>query len=671
MFCPSCHQRVNFPFKIGPKMSFGKINLSCSCKNGLVIVEGTGKPIITAKNLTKSKKSVVSKVQRIKKEKKKKLINTIVYDLKVRTSKGLVDISSIKKGDRILGDKGKYNTVLEADPGQSEGTFYKINNTVILFSEQTIIANNNGKHVRLLEVGDTIYGLKGKKIKVKTIKKVKETFYFYKLKINGDHTYYLNDILVHNASRFWVGGTAGWTTLNLTSWSISTGGVGGATVPGAGDTANFDASSGGGTVTPNYNMSLGNLNMGAFGGTLDFSVNNNSPTISGAFNCSGTGVRTFKAGTGTWTMTGTVSVVWQLSVITNLTATVSGCTITMSGNGAQITGGSLTYGIVNFTGGGVNVIGSTNTFGTLSYTGVGASDSFQINQNQIVTGTLTITGNSSSNKVAIMTSAAGTLRTFTFGSASFTNIASWTDISLTQNASGGSWTLNEALNLASASVFPILSIGQGSFSAGSFNITAGSLASTGSSTRSISLGSSLVSLYGNSGNVLSLASTGLTITAGTSTIKLTDTSNANITFVGASFTLNNVYYSRGASTGNITSSGNYTVNNIKDDGTAAHSVLFTAGQTFTFSSWNISGTAGNLITLNSTTTAVANIVNAGEANVSADYLKIQHIVSTPVTPGIIFYAGRNSVNNQNVDSTGSGISFGAPGDINGNMFMLM
>lgn len=51
------------------------------------------------------------------------------------------------------------------------------------------------------------------------------------------------------ATRFWVGGTGTWDNANTANWSATSGGASGASVPVAGDTANFDANSGSGTCT--------------------------------------------------------------------------------------------------------------------------------------------------------------------------------------------------------------------------------------------------------------------------------------------------------------------------------------------------------------------------------------------------------------------------------------
>lgn len=74
------------------------------------------------------------------------------------------------------------------------------------------------------------------------------------------------------ALRYWVGGTGTWDNVNTANWSTSSGGSGGASVPGSSDTVIIDSNSGGGTVTfQNYsatayaglNVTAGTLNISA------------------------------------------------------------------------------------------------------------------------------------------------------------------------------------------------------------------------------------------------------------------------------------------------------------------------------------------------------------------------------------------------------------------------
>jgi hypothetical protein len=179
----------------------------------------------------------------------------------------------------------------------------------------------------------------------------------------------------------------------------------------------------------------------------------------------------------------------------------------------------------------------------------------------------------------------------------------------------------------------------------------------------LTLGSAIHLITGTSGTTWRF-NVGATLNANTSTLKFTDTANGNITFTGGGATYNNVYFSRGASTGNITISGNNTFADFKDDGSIAHSILFTAASTQTFTTFTVSGTAGQLITLNSTTTGTYTLTAPSRSNlspVSCDYLDIYHSVATQANT---WYAGVNSNSTHQATATaGSGWIFTAPAAI--------
>lgn len=182
----------------------------------------------------------------------------------------------------------------------------------------------------------------------------------------------------------------------------------------------------------------------------------------------------------------------------------------------------------------------------------------------------------------------------------------------------------------------------------------------------LTMGSGTWTLTGT-GTVWNISTTNLTFSANTATIKITDTTNTAITFAGGGATAyNNLWFSRGASTASNTISGSNTFVDFKDTGTAAHSILFTAGTTQTVTTFTVSGSSGNVITLNSTTTATFALTKSGSGIISRDYLNIQHSVVSPSTS--TWYAGNNSVNNQGVATAGSGWIFtGPPG---GNFFLF-
>lgn len=166
-----------------------------------------------------------------------------------------------------------------------------------------------------------------------------------------------------------------WDTTNTNNWVSSSGGTDyGQTVPGSADTANFDGSSGGGTVTVNATISVTTINCGTFTGTLDFSVNNNNVTLSTAFNGSGSSVRSVNLGSGTFTLSNPTGTAWNFTVVTNLTFAGSAATINLTSSaptGARaFSGGGLTYGTMNVGASGSQsaTFNQANTFGTINIT---------------------------------------------------------------------------------------------------------------------------------------------------------------------------------------------------------------------------------------------------------------------------------------------------------------
>lgn len=234
------------------------------------------------------------------------------------------------------------------------------------------------------------------------------------------------------AARFWVLGTGTWDASDTTHWSATSGGSGGASVPGSGDTVTFDANSGGGTVTLNFGgtITIQSLTMGAFTGTWDNSVNNNNVTITNsgtAFNISGSGTRTLKFGTATYTLSGTNATMTSATV-TNLTFTGNtGCTIAFTGTGARtFTSGSISHG--NITVGAASSGGSftINGSSTMTLNGLSISPTNYIVIASGITVTIstafTWTG-TSSNQIAVV---AGTPGSSASIAAAASSTAAWT-----------------------------------------------------------------------------------------------------------------------------------------------------------------------------------------------------------------------------------------------------
>ena len=204
----------------------------------------------------------------------------------------------------------------------------------------------------------------------------------------------------------------------------------------------FDGIGGGWTLQDNWNNNIGDITLTR--GSLD----TNGKTVAAfTFGSSNSNTRTLSLGSSILNVSGT----WNFGTVTGLTFNVSTSTINLtSGGGNTFIGGGLTYNIVTLvsTGAIVVVFQGANTFATLSITGpANKTQKISFNANQIITGTLTITGNSLTNRVFITSDIVGTTRTITANAVSLSNcdfqditgagVATWSGTSL-GNALGNS-----------------------------------------------------------------------------------------------------------------------------------------------------------------------------------------------------------------------------------------
>lgn len=447
------------------------------------------------------------------------------------------------------------------------------------------------------------------------------------------------------ASRYWVGGTGNWSD-NTNHWSASSGGAAGASKPTTGDAAILDGSSGGGTVTADENIVCDSISMGSFNGTLDSSSYN--VTLQ-TFSISGAATRTLTMGSGTWTLTGSNTTIWNTGSAAGLTlnkgnpivCNYSGSTGTRNISANQ---NSETLALdFNITAG--TDILRISSGRNLDFTGF--SGSFLGSVNFSFYGNITFSSSMTYSGAATLTFAA------TSGTKTITTNGMTFDANLTINGTGGTLQMGDNLTIGSTKRLTITN-GTFSVSASNYALSTGLLTLTSGGT--LTLGSATHSITGTGTTTWNV--TGGTLTAFTGTLKFTDTVTATgITFAGGSKTYNNVWFARGSNTQSHTITGSNTFADFKDDGSAAHSILFTAGTTQTVSTFTVSGSAGNLITINSTSTATHALVKSGGGTISCDYLNIQHSVATPSST---WYAGTNSVDNQAVATSGSGWTFSAP-----------
>jgi hypothetical protein len=262
------------------------------------------------------------------------------------------------------------------------------------------------------------------------------------------------------ATRFWVGGTGTWDGSTTTNWSLTSGGAGGQSVPGAADTVTFDGSSGAGTVTVNTTVSVQSISMGTYTGTLDFSVNNNNVTLSGSspLQTNGSSTRTLNMGNGTWTFnTTSAATPFDFTTMTNFTLNQNGATFliqpTSAPLGAQAAGLNAALTINNLTINMPSLSASTRRVpfqffnaGTITNLVVTNAYWLEFSGGSTITLTngLTINGGSSSQQIILKSQSTNSAATLSVGGAVTCN---WCAISDITKAGAGSITATNSFDL--------------------------------------------------------------------------------------------------------------------------------------------------------------------------------------------------------------------------------
>lgn len=319
--------------------------------------------------------------------------------------------------------------------------WYRINGTYLVFREQSIWRNGaNVCHARDLVVGDEIYDDADHPVAITSIETVEDnSLVWYRFDISGDHSYIVDGLTVHNASRFWVLGTGTWDSSTTTNWSATTGGAGGASVPGSADSVTLNGSSGGGTVTLNFGgtITIQDISTGAFTGTFDNSVNSNDMTLSSStgFDSNSTGTRTVKLGAATYTLTNS-STKWSFAA-TNLTYTGSSASVVFSGGNGSPTLNlanlsshpNMTFGALTASAGNRYIVNGGGTIASLSVTAPNVV-TFPTAAATMVTNGFTLSG-TSSDQICIQSTTFAARATLTLTGSTTVQYAGIRDISFT------------------------------------------------------------------------------------------------------------------------------------------------------------------------------------------------------------------------------------------------
>jgi hypothetical protein len=366
------------------------------------------------------------------------------------------------------------------------------------------------------------------------------------------------------ADRYWVGGSGAWDASNTTNWAASSGGAGGESVPTAADAVFFNSSSGGGTCTLEIVAPCLTLNLSGYTGTLAFGSN-----------------KIQIAGNSTTVFTQTTSCSVSGTPVIDLTSTSSTGTRTIAATSVAAEN-TISFNVL----GGSDVIGmSSARVRALDFTGFSGT---------LAAGTKFINGNLTFSTG--MTLTAGnfnlTLRNVTSGSTStlITNGKTINNPVLQDNS--GTWVLGDSLTINPTYG---LTIDAGVFNANGNNVSISTLSSSGSVSRTLAIGSGTWTVSG-SGTAWNCATiTNLTVT-GNGVISMTSSSTKTFAGGGASWPILN----QGGS-GELIISGSNAFRDITNTyrSTGSTTITFTAGTTQAVSSFTAAGTAGKLLTLQS------------------------------------------------------------------------
>ena len=439
------------------------------------------------------------------------------------------------------------------------------------------------------------------------------------------------------ATYYWVGGTGTWDNSSTARWSLLSGGIGGAGVPNSADNVIFDANSGAAaTVTVASTAACLACTVNKADITLSLS---GSPTFNGAFTFtqgtlnfnsfnltsltflgSNANVRTFAFGTGSITINGNNGLVFSMGNRTN--ATITGTPRVFSTYAGSVgtrtinlDNGSGTYATrisLFITAGTDTVTTQGNYNGPLDFTGfsgtwdLGIQASFY-RADLILSPTMTVNSNGGFTQTFVAT---GGPHNIDLAGKTLNNPVVF-------NGVGGSWRFTSAFSISSGRR---LTLTNGTLDANGQNVSIGDFA-LGAGTKTLSIGSGTWSVL--SGNFESTTNvTGLTVSPATGVISMNSASAKNFVGGGKAWpTLNQ----GGAGALSIELSNSFA--NITNTVQPA-TITLTAGTTQTVAAFGVSGTAGNLITLNSSTAGTRATLSDSTGTVEVSNVSIKDISAT-------------------------------------------
>lgn len=207
------------------------------------------------------------------------------------------------------------------------------------------------------------------------------------------------------------------------------------------------------------------------------------------------------------------------------------------------------------------------------------------------------------------------------------------------NAPSSTFRLGDAFTSTNS-----ISLTRGTFDAFNYNLTCTTFSSNNTNTRTITMGSGLWTLSGV-GTVWTLGagSAGRTFNKDTANILLSNVSTSSRTFISGDLSYNKLTIGGATGTSVTLISGVCSFTELASTKTVAHTISL-QGSIGTIDTWSITGTAGNVVTLNSSLVGTRRTFNLTNVTSGIDYLSVKDI---GVNQANRFYVGANSTNGGN------------------------
>ena len=246
-----------------------------------------------------------------------------------------------------------------------------------------------------------------------------------------------------------------------------------------------------------------------------------------------------------------------------------------------------------------------------------------------------------------ITVSGGAVQTFSGrGTQTFTSAGKTITFGITVDKPAGAFELGDAITCSGT-----FTLTRGTFDAKNYNVTFSTVDLQGTPIKTLTMGSGLWTLSGT-GNVWNANFTSpstFTFNKDTANILLSNnTTTARVFFGGAGYSYNKITIGGNTSTPTTTFSdtnSTYDFSELASTKTVAHTITF-ATNGATIGTWSVTGTAGNVVTVNSSTAGTSRTVTITNKTLDIDYLSVTDINSTNLNP-VTFYAGANSTNGGN------------------------